>query len=158
MSEKELEKSYVMDLEGAKEPIACMMEAILMPVGAEAGLSPGSYSKVDGAATAGSIGRGVIYLYLNSKDGNLNLQGYARPARRLELGIDPVSLRLTATESCVLEKLSDGKSNKAIADELYVSVNTIKTHVRSIFQKLNVNCRSAAVRRALDYGIVGCSE
>ena len=158
MSEKELEKGDVMEMDETREPIACVMEALLMPVGGQAGLNPGVYANDDGVPAAGSIGRGVIYLYLNSKEGNLNLQGYARPARRLDLGIDPLSLRLTATESCVLEKLSDGKSNKAIADELYVSVNTIKTHVRSIFQKLNVNCRSAAVRRALDLGIAGCSK
>ncbi|HOA15505.1 MAG TPA: response regulator transcription factor [Bacillota bacterium] len=158
MIEKELEKEDVIEKDEAREPIACVMEALLMPVGAEAGLSPGAYAKSGGATAAGSIGRGVFYLYLNSKEGNLNLQGYARQPRRPELGVDTLSLRLTATETCVLEKLSDGKSNKAIADELFVSVNTIKTHVRSIFQKLNVNCRSAAVRRALDLGIAGCSK
>lgn len=158
MIEKEMDRNEVTGLENAGEPIACVMEALLMPANAEGGFRPGSYSQLDGGAAAASIGRGVIYLYLNSDKGNLRLNGYPRTSRRLDLGIDPMSLRLTATESSVLEKLSDGKSNKAIADELFVSVNTIKTHVRSIFQKLNVNCRSAAVRRALDLGIAGCSK
>lgn len=158
MNEKELTMNEATDQHEAGEPISCVMEALLMPASAEGGFNPGTYAWPDRGAAAASLGRGVIYLYLNSEKGNANLKGYMRSSRRLDLGIDPVSLRLTATESSVLEKLSDGKSNKAIADELFVSVNTIKTHVRSIFQKLNVNCRSAAVRRALDLGIAGCSE
>ena len=39
-------------------------------------------------------------------------------------------------------------SIRQIADELYVSVNTIKSHVRSIYRKLDASHRSQAVRRA----------
>ncbi len=137
------------------EQITCVMEALLMPAGSTPVLQNGSYGKA--AGDDGSIGRGVIYLYLNSGQATGQLKGYkTAQARRLEM--DFGASKLTATETCVLERLSEGKSNKIIASDMFVSVNTIKTHVRSIFQKLNVNCRSAAVRKALDMGLAGCSD
>ena len=63
-------------------------------------------------------------------------------------------LGLTKGEMVVLKCLCEGKTNKVIADELFVSVNTVKTHVRSIFQKLGVNTRSAAVRSAISNKLV----
>jgi LuxR family maltose regulon positive regulatory protein len=41
-----------------------------------------------------------------------------------------------------------------IADAMYLSVNTVKTHVRSILRKLAVSRRNEAVRRARELGIV----
>lgn len=132
----------------AEVPVACVMEALLMPAGAPAG----NHRTQTGAD---SIGKGVIYLYLNSEDERHRLLSYKQVPRTAAGISDMGALRLTLTETSVLERLTDGKSNKAIADDLFVSVNTVKTHVRSIFQKLNVNCRSAAVRRALDMGLAG---
>jgi LuxR family maltose regulon positive regulatory protein len=58
---------------------------------------------------------------------------------------------LSAQELRVLRLLAAGYSNPAIAQELVVSTNTIKTQVKSIYHKLNVNSRSEArdVARAL---------
>ncbi len=56
---------------------------------------------------------------------------------------------LSEREHEVLTLLIDGLTNKQIADELVVSVNTVKKHVQSIFTKLNVDSRAAAVARAL---------
>ena len=39
-------------------------------------------------------------------------------------------------------------SNREMAAQLYISVNTLKTHVRAIYRKLDAPHRSAAVRRA----------
>jgi LuxR family transcriptional regulator, maltose regulon positive regulatory protein len=39
-------------------------------------------------------------------------------------------------------------SNSEMAAQMYISVNTLKTHVRAIYRKLDVPHRSAAVRRA----------
>lgn len=138
------------------EPIACVMEAILMPVGNDASGAP-SYGSPSQKAEGG-LGRGVIYLYLNGGQDPKSIAPYRLAAQQRRLSADLCAARLTATETSVLEKLSEGKSNKIIASDLFVSVNTVKTHVRSIFQKLNVNCRSAAVRKALDMGIAGCSD
>ena len=55
---------------------------------------------------------------------------------------------LTERERIVLRYLSSMLSASEIAGELYVSVNTVKTHVRSIYRKLDTNRRRDAVRRA----------
>jgi LuxR family maltose regulon positive regulatory protein len=45
-------------------------------------------------------------------------------------------------------------SNADIAAELYVSLNTVKTHLRNIYRRLGVSGRQAAVERAKDLGLV----
>lgn len=45
-------------------------------------------------------------------------------------------------------------STEEIAAELYVSVNTVKTHLRSIYRKLAVSRRSDAVRRARQFHLL----
>jgi LuxR family maltose regulon positive regulatory protein len=55
---------------------------------------------------------------------------------------------LTDRELLVLEHLPSMSSNAEIAEEMYVSVNTIKAHLKSLYRKLEVSSRRAAVRRA----------
>jgi LuxR family maltose regulon positive regulatory protein len=55
---------------------------------------------------------------------------------------------LSEREQVVLRYLSSRLSAGEIADELYVSVNTVKTHIKSIYRKLDTNRRWDAVRRA----------
>ena len=47
----------------------------------------------------------------------------------------------------IYKELSKGKTNKEIATTLFVSVNTVKTHLKSIYRKLNVKNRTQAVKR-----------
>ncbi|WP_304508771.1 helix-turn-helix transcriptional regulator [Anaerotignum sp.] len=61
---------------------------------------------------------------------------------------------LTAREKEILSFIALGKANKEIANELDLSVNTIKTHVLSIYGKLNVNRRSQAALIAKDLNII----
>jgi LuxR family maltose regulon positive regulatory protein len=56
--------------------------------------------------------------------------------------------QLTARELAVLRMLPLRLSNREMATQMYISVNTLKTHVRAIYRKLDVPHRSAAVRRA----------
>jgi LuxR family transcriptional regulator, maltose regulon positive regulatory protein len=65
-------------------------------------------------------------------------------ARRAELMAEPLSPR----ERAVLRYLPTMMSNQEIAAELFVSVNTVKTHLKSIYRKLDVQDRREAVRRA----------
>jgi two-component system nitrate/nitrite response regulator NarP len=52
---------------------------------------------------------------------------------------------LTARELEVLADLASGRTNKQIARDLEVSLNTVKFHVRNLFQKLGVNSRGQAI-------------
>jgi DNA-binding NarL/FixJ family response regulator len=61
--------------------------------------------------------------------------------------------RLSPRERDVLDCLARGLSNRAIADELYVSEKTVKTHVSSILSKLRVADRTQAAVYALRHGI-----
>ncbi len=55
---------------------------------------------------------------------------------------------LSGRELAVLKFLPTSQSNREIADQLYVSVNTVKSHVRSIYRKLGVKERHEAVEKA----------
>ncbi len=50
-------------------------------------------------------------------------------------------LGLTQRESQIVEKFAIGKSTQALADELYISAATVRTHLRKIFTKLNIGSR-----------------
>jgi LuxR family maltose regulon positive regulatory protein len=54
---------------------------------------------------------------------------------------------LTVRETEVLKLLAEFCSNEEIAADLFLSLNTVKTHMRSLFQKLSVTRRADAVRR-----------
>jgi len=74
------------------------------------------------------------------------------------LGLDgfsecPVSAALSEREQEVLALIALGMSNRQIAHELYLSVDTIKTHVRSVFGKLGVANRTQAALAAGDVGV-----
>lgn len=62
--------------------------------------------------------------------------------------------QLTARELAVLRYLPADMSQRAIASELYVSLNTVKTHCRAIYRKLGVGDRKAAVQAARDLHVV----
>lgn len=70
-------------------------------------------------------------------------------ARRDYLGPD-----LTRRERDVLLHLAQGQANRTIANELGISENTVKNHVRSILEKLQASSRSEAVVSALRLGLV----
>lgn len=60
----------------------------------------------------------------------------------VELRFDIV---LTKMEFVTLCKLWEGKTNKVISEELYLSINTIKTHIKNLFDKFRVNSRSELI-------------
>ncbi|MFP7479040.1 response regulator [Terribacillus saccharophilus] len=61
---------------------------------------------------------------------------------------------LTRRECEVLQLLADGKSNRGVAEALYISEKTVKNHVSNILQKMNVNDRTQAVVTAIRNGWV----
>lgn len=62
--------------------------------------------------------------------------------------------KLTERETEVLRLLAEGKSNRGIAAELFISETTVKTHVSNIFQKLGVPSRTQAALYAIRIGLV----
>ncbi len=60
---------------------------------------------------------------------------------------------LSEREREVLALLGSGLSNRSIADELYLSVDTVKTHVRKVFAKLGVTNRTQAALIASEHGL-----
>ena len=65
---------------------------------------------------------------------------------------------LTHGETRVLHYLPTNLSAREIADELYLSVNTVKTHQRHLYQKLGVRSRTPAVDRARALGLLAPSS
>ncbi|MFF5765030.1 LuxR C-terminal-related transcriptional regulator [Streptomyces tanashiensis] len=61
---------------------------------------------------------------------------------------------LSERERDVLERLARAMSTEDIAADLYVSVNTVKTHLKSVYRKLSVHRRNDAVRRARELGLL----
>lgn len=56
----------------------------------------------------------------------------------------PLPVKLTRRETQVLEKLAEGTSNTRIADSLFLSEHTVKTHLYNIYKKVNVRNRTQA--------------
>lgn len=83
-----------------------------------------------GAAMSPGIARKVLNYFSNSKT-----------------LIDEYNL--SKREAEVLEKLINGLSYKIIADELFISLDTVRTHIKNIYLKLHVNSKSEAVAKAL---------
>ena len=63
-------------------------------------------------------------------------------------------LGMTPREYEVICKLADGLSNKEIGEALYLSENTIKTHMANIFSKLNAKRRTEVIGIARERGIL----
>ena len=65
---------------------------------------------------------------------------------------------LTEREMAVLRLLTGLASAREIADQLYVSHNTVKTQIKSIYRKLGVATRAEAVARARELGLLSRSS
>lgn len=68
---------------------------------------------------------------------------------------DLVENGLTRRELQVLELVADGLPNRDVANQLHISENTVKNHMRSIHDKLDVRTRTEAVVKAARSGLLG---
>ncbi|QWU44306.1 response regulator transcription factor [Bacillus sp. NP247] len=66
-------------------------------------------------------------------------------SRMRQMKEQPLHEDLTERESEILLLIAEGKSNQEIADELFIALKTVKTHVSNILNKLNVSDRTQAV-------------
>ncbi|HQQ98799.1 MAG TPA: LuxR C-terminal-related transcriptional regulator [Cyclobacteriaceae bacterium] len=63
-------------------------------------------------------------------------------------------LGISKREQEVLTWMAQGLSNQEIADKMFVSISTVKTHLSNLFQKLNASRRTQAIQRAKELGVL----
>jgi LuxR family maltose regulon positive regulatory protein len=77
------------------------------------------------------------------------------PISAASAGAQPVSDGpLTARERSVLRLIGQGHSNKGIARELNIAPETVKSHTKHIFVKLDTQTRAQAIGRAVQLGLL----
>ena len=87
----------------------------------------------------------------------LNVLSGQTPAARPE-DAEPLSEPLSESELRVLRYLPTNLRAPEIASELFVSLNTIRTHLRHVYAKLGVHSRTDAVKRARELGLLSPSS
>jgi DNA-binding NarL/FixJ family response regulator len=79
------------------------------------------------------------------------LFNFSQAQPKIELNLDHLNTKLlgklTQKEFEILTSIFDGKTNRQMADEHYISLNTIKTHVKNLYDKLDVHTRTQAIAR-----------
>lgn len=91
-----------------------------------------------GAPMSSLIARQVITLFQQ----NVGLQS------------DDKDSQLSPREKEVLTSLAEGNNYQSIADKLFISVDTVRHHIRNIYRKLHVHSQSEAVAKAIRKGII----
>lgn len=81
------------------------------------------------------------------------LNNYSSNKTQTKTGTVPI-VPLSERELEVLKLIVDGKSNQEIANKIFVTLPTVKTHVRNILNKLSVDDRTQAAVRAMREGII----
>jgi len=79
---------------------------------------------------------------------------HARLRAQAPEAADATNDRLTVREEQVLRLIASGRSNRAIAGELFVSEHTVARHVQNIFAKLGLSSRAAASAYAYESGLI----
>lgn len=127
-------------------PTQQLVLAIRAVADGAAWLDPGIASKVLRASVAGHTPT-TIAPPQAGKDGGATKDG------ALSSG-DAKVARLSQREIDVLKLVVEGMSNQAIAEKLFVSVETVKTHMRRIMEKLAVSDRTQAAVKAMREGLL----
>jgi LuxR family maltose regulon positive regulatory protein len=101
-------------------------------------------------AAAGRIMAGYSGKLLTAFAGGQHREVVESPSPTPQSLIEPLSQR----ELEVLRLFNTELSGPEIARELVVALSTVRTHTKSIYSKLNVNDRRAAVKRAIELGLI----
>lgn len=80
--------------------------------------------------------------------------GLLRTAGTVKTGADPTRLDLTDREQQVLRCLVDGCKYQEVAEQLGIGIETVRSHVRAVYGKLQVHSVASAVREAIRRGLV----
>jgi DNA-binding NarL/FixJ family response regulator len=91
-----------------------------------------------GSPMSSNIARQIITVFHQKKSMNGNGKDY----------------ELTPREKEVLNHLADGYNYQEIADKIFISVDTVRHHIRNIYKKLHVHSQSEAVAKAIRKGLI----
>jgi two-component system, NarL family, response regulator LiaR len=101
------------------------------------------------------IGIWVGLKFVKKKEVLVVKEVLVNPAENFVLNDNNLKLSgISKREHEVLVLMAEGLSNQEIADKLFVSVNTVKTHSSKVFEKLNVSRRTQAIQEAKKMGLV----
>ena len=96
-----------------------------------------------------------VGLYFNNQAQKKTIPPATEPLSSSQIDYDQIKkVGLTQREHDVLVKMADGLSNQEIADQLFLSESTVKTHVSNILFKLDAKRRTQAVQAAKKLKIV----
>ena len=90
-----------------------------------------------------------IFAYFEKSNFERNLLRKAIIDASIEIVGNTVDNELTQREAEVLQLVTQGLTNKEISVRLFITPNTVKRHLKSIFQKMDVHTRSGAVAKAI---------
>jgi LuxR family transcriptional regulator, maltose regulon positive regulatory protein len=133
-------ESYVRTFVDEGEPMSTLLDKLLRARRKEQLSSPQNVSPE-------YVGK-LLTAFRRSSGGRA-LSTEADPLRSTQPLIDPLSER----ELEVLRLIAAGKSNREIAGQLFVTVDTVKKHITHIFRKLGVRSRTQAVAQARELGL-----
>lgn len=112
-------------------------------------------ASIEGIAFVSSIGQGIEGDFFKSLKAIANGSTYYPKEVREVAGFQKSLIlnELSARETEVLEALCQGMSNKEIAESMFISPETVKTHVSTIISKLGVKDRTQAVITSIRAGM-----
>ena len=114
----------------------------------------GAVGEISKARAAAREARGILDACPNAGSLPARLEVVERRLRvRVERAI-PLGDRPSEAEIRVLRLLASPLSTREIADQLYLSINTVKTHIKALHQKLGTSTREATVARAHELGLL----
>ena len=91
-----------------------------------------------GSPMSSNIARKVITVFQQNKNGQF----------------DDTKFKITDREKEVLNYLSDGNNYQEISESLFISIDTVRHHIKNIYKKLHVHSQSEAVAKAIRKGLI----
>ena len=97
---------------------------------------------------------GIVFTFFGIFLGMQWITSKQRKTTRLQVKKQHNYAKLSPREMEVLQLMAEGLANQEIADKLFVSLPTVKTHASNIYQKMDVKRRTQAVQEALQSGLI----
>ena len=136
-------------LRGFGVALLLLIPANLLDFGVSLAFRAAGETARDGFVFAAGYGIANVVLIVAIVSG-FRLSGAGKPLAVPQQMVD--AFGITRREREVVEKLLEGKSDRQIAEELYISPRTVDTHLRSVFRKCEVGSRMQLTRLVSTYG------